>query len=155
VLVLPVHGGCQCGECRYHVDVQPFVAYACHCTACQRLTASAFLLCMQVAAERVTVTAGAPEQHLRVAESGNHLVTSFCAACGSTLFAQNSARPRVRTVHVGTLDRPGDVAISAHIWVKRKLPWVLLPESHRVFEGPGDWSEDYAGDPGRYGPGRG
>jgi hypothetical protein len=150
VLALPVHGGCQCGACRYRVDAKPFVAYACHCVECQRLTASAFLLCMQVAAERVTVTAGAPAQHSRVADSGNTLVTWFCPDCGSTLFARNSARPRVRTVHVGSLDRPRDVEIGAHIWVASKLPWVVLPESHRVFEGPGDWTEDYAREPSRY-----
>jgi hypothetical protein len=150
MLVLPAQGSCQCGACRYRVDAQPYVAYACHCTACQRLTSSAFLLCMQVAAESVAVTAGSPSTCLRVADSGNRLVTWFCPACGSSLFAENSSRPRVRTVHAGTLERPGEVAISAHIWVSHKLPWVVLPESHRVFDGPGDWTPDYARDPLRY-----
>ncbi len=88
----------------------------------------------------------------RVADSGNVLQTWFCAECGSTLFARNSSRPLVRTVHVGTLECAEEVEIAAHIWVKRKLPWVSIPETHRSFEGAGDWSEEYANDPSRYGP---
>jgi hypothetical protein len=51
---------------------------------------------------------------------------------------------------VGTLDDPGAVNVDAHIWAKRKLPWIVLPADHRVFEGPGDWTQDYAVDPDRY-----
>ena len=46
----------------------------------------------------------------------------------------------------------GDVAVDAHIWVKRKLPWVQLPAGHRIFEEAGDWTPDYVHDPGRYRP---
>ena len=151
MLDLPMSGGCQCGACRYTIDTEPFVAYTCHCRACQKLTASAFLTCMQVAAERVEVHTGLPQTHLRIADSGNELTTHFCGSCGSTLFIENSARPRVRTVHVGTLDDPPQIEVTAHIWTKRKLPWVELPKGHRVFDGPGDWRADYVSDPSRYG----
>ncbi len=74
----------------------------------------------------------------------------FCSACSSTLFCQNSARPRIRTVFIGTLDHPTNVEVSAHIWLKRKLPWVTLPVAHRQFEASADWTADYAGDLARY-----
>lgn len=143
-------GQCQCGTCRYTVDAKPFVAYTCHCTECQKLSASAFTSLMQVPAESVTVTSGSPTNKDRTTETGNVLKTWFCARCGSVLFAENSARPRVRSVHIGTLDDVQNIAVNAHIWVKRKLPWVNLPEGHRIFDEAGDWTEDYANDPTRY-----
>lgn len=80
------------------------------------------------------------------------LTTWFCPDCGSALFSQNSARPRIRTVYVGTLAHPESVIVDAHIWLDRKLPWVTLPDTHRKFARAGDWRADYARDPERYRP---
>ena len=38
----PFSGGCLCGAIRYTCTAEPYVSYACHCTACQKRTASAF-----------------------------------------------------------------------------------------------------------------
>lgn len=152
MMSLPVSGQCQCGQVSYALSEQPYVAYTCHCKACRQLTSSAFNLCAQVPAEALMITAGSPQQRVRIAESGNELSTSFCADCGSALFAQNSARPQVKTIFAGTLDQDTGLAVSAHIWVSRKLPWVQLPVGHRVFDKHGDWTQDYAADPTRYRP---
>lgn len=152
VLNIPATGRCQCGACEYRLEAPPFVSYTCHCRACQALSASAFNTCIQVPAEAVTATLGAPLERQRTADSGNVLTTWFCGRCGSALFAQNSARPRIRTIYVGTLDERQDVEVNAHIWTEAKLPWVILPEAHREFRRGGDWREDYAGELDRYLP---
>lgn len=152
MMTLPGFGSCQCGSCSYMVTTQPYVAYTCHCRECQRLTASAFATCIQVPAEAIIVRSGNPQGRERVTDSGNTLSTWFCPICGSALFSQNSARPRIRTVYVGTLDNPHEVTVSAHIWTKRKLPWVPLPASHRRYEAAGNWTQDYANDIKRYRP---
>ncbi len=151
-LKIPAIGRCQCGACSYTVNAEPFVAYTCHCLECQKLTSSAFASCAQLPSESVEVTSGNPATRKRVADSGNTLETWFCRSCGSALFSQNSARPRIRTVYLGTLEHSEDVRVNAHIWVKRKLPWVTLPNDHRIFDEAGDWSQDYAHDPTRYIP---
>jgi len=107
---------------------------------------------MHVPIESFELTSGSPISHRRVADSGNVLETWFCPACGSTLFADNSSRPLVRTVHIGTLDYPEHVDVRAHIWVKRKVPWIELPKAHRIFDEAGDWTEDYGDDLSRYKP---
>jgi hypothetical protein len=145
-------GQCQCGDLRYQVSAQPFVAYTCHCRKCQRISASAFNTCAQVPAEAVEITAGTATTRTRATLTGNELTMWFCAACSSTIFCQNSARPRIRTLFVGTLDNPTAVAVSAHIWLKHKLPWVELPAVHRHFDEAADWTEDYTADPTRYAP---
>ena len=37
-------GGCRCGKVRFEVTGSPMLTMACHCTGCQRMTASAFSL---------------------------------------------------------------------------------------------------------------
>lgn len=152
MISLPATGRCQCGQVQYTLNKQPYVAYTCHCKACRQLTSSAFNLCAQVPAEALDLLVGSPRQRVRVAESGNELKSSFCADCGSALFAQNSARPRIKTVFAGTLDQDVGLDVSAHIWISQKLPWVQLPAEHRVFEENGDWTPEYAADPTRYRP---
>jgi hypothetical protein len=125
---LPAAGGCRCGKCRYHFDATPFVSYTCHCRE----------------------SSGKLSIDQRTADSGNLLRTNFCQLCSSTLFAENSARPRVCTIHVGSLDHPEEVEVSAHIWIKQKLPWVALPLHHRIFQSSGNWRSDYARDLSRY-----
>jgi hypothetical protein len=39
---LPLAGGCRCGAIRYEITDEPAVMFACHCTACQRFTGTAF-----------------------------------------------------------------------------------------------------------------
>ena len=51
MMKLPQTGGCLCGALRYEITAPPLVAYTCHCTACQRLTGSAFSSAVVVAAE--------------------------------------------------------------------------------------------------------
>lgn len=152
MLSLPASGQCQCGHLTYDLTAQPFVEYTCHCRECQRLSSSAFNTCIQVPAESVSIISGSATTRGRNTDTGNCLTMWFCSSCGSTLYCENSARPTIRTIFVGTLDHPEQVEVDAHIWLKRKLPWVVIPAGHRAFEGAGDWTSDYARDLKRYQP---
>ncbi|MEE4379646.1 MAG: GFA family protein [Candidatus Competibacteraceae bacterium] len=149
MIEIPFEGGCRCQTIRYQCSAAPFVAYTCHCLECQKITSSAFATCIHVPVESFTVITGSPSANERISDAGNRLTTSFCGSCGSALVVDNSARPRMRTVMVGTLDRAQDIEVSAHIWTSRRLPWVMLPADHRIFEKGGDWRPDYAHDPTR------
>ena len=139
MLEAPFEGGCGCGAIRYACDAEPLVSYTCHCLECQRLSSSAFTTCIQVPAAALSFTRGAAVTRERVADSGNRITTGFCGACGSALYSANEARPTRRTLYVGTLDRAEAVEVNAHIFTKRRLPWVVLPPGHHVFEEAGDW----------------
>ena len=95
------------------------------------------------------MTEGSVFSRKREADCGNHLDMAFCTTCSSALYSSNSARPRLRTIYAGTLDRAADVEVNAHIWTKSRLPWVQLPAGHRVFSEAGDWRPDYVDDPSR------
>ena len=148
----PYSGGCACGAVRYECTAEPFVSYACHCTDCQKRTGSAFGISVQVPAEAVRVTQGAPKSRIRVADSGNEFTSYFCGDCGSTLFSTSKARPRIRTITGGTLDDSSWVPMQANIWTRSALPWVLMAEDADSYPKGPDWSKYYAADLSRLEP---
>src|SRR5262249_12503394 len=58
---LPWEGGCMCGRIRFRITAAPLLTMACHCTGCQKLSASAFSLSIAVPSEGFTLTQGEPE----------------------------------------------------------------------------------------------
>jgi hypothetical protein len=67
---LPQTGGCQCGKVRYAITEEPQSVYTCHCTACQRLTSSAFSMGLVVAETAFRLSGVEPKPLQRVADSG-------------------------------------------------------------------------------------
>jgi hypothetical protein len=51
----------------------------------------------------------------------------MCGVCHTRIYNTNSARPGMVVVRAGTLDRSDELDVVAHIWVKRKQPWLSLP----------------------------
>ena len=51
----PVEGACMCGQVKLRVSAPPIMTAACHCTGCQKLSASAFSLTAMIPAEGVEV----------------------------------------------------------------------------------------------------
>jgi hypothetical protein len=53
-------GKCRCGQVQFEVSSEPLMTMACHCTGCQRMTASAFSLSTLHPRSGFTVTRGEP-----------------------------------------------------------------------------------------------
>ena len=58
--VLPVKGSCRCGRVQFSVNAVPLITMACHCTGCQKMTASAFSLSTLYFAKDFSVEVGEP-----------------------------------------------------------------------------------------------
>ena len=54
---VPLAGGCRCGEVRFRIAAPPVITMACHCTGCQRMSASAFSLSAVIPSAAFLVTA--------------------------------------------------------------------------------------------------
>lgn len=82
---LPLTGACRCGRVKIEVTAAPVMTAACHCTGCQRMSASAFSL-----------TALIPKGAFRVTEGetvigglhGADLNHNFCPHCKSWMFTR-------------------------------------------------------------------
>jgi len=128
------HGGCQCGAVRFTVAGEPLALYICHCRECRKQSASAFGMSLQMPRASLTLTAGEPRFWTRDADSGGRVACAFCPDCGSRLWHQGNADAGTVTIKAGALDAPVDAAAAIHIWVKRKLPGIVIPDGAPCFD---------------------
>lgn len=122
-------GGCQCGAVRYESSGEPQALYVCHCAECRKQSASAFGMSLLVPRSGFRVAKGEPKYWTRLANSGRRVDCAFCPDCGSRLWHEREGIADTITLKAGSLDDPVDMAEAIHIWVSRKLPGVVIPDS--------------------------
>ena len=123
-----LQGGCRCGAVRYTVALETLPrTYACHCRDCQTWSGSAFSQQAFLPDAALSVTGPVTVFEL-TNPSGRISTQRMCGICHTRIYNSNSARPGVVVVRAGTLDRSDELDVVAHIWVKRKQPWLQLPE---------------------------
>jgi hypothetical protein len=130
----PLTGGCQCGGVRYEVSGVPVELYVCHCRECRKQSASAFGISVICRREDFRLTSGKVRSWSRPADSGNKVRCLFCPDCGSRLWHEDeSGTETTLSVKGGSFDEPIDLAPAFHIWTKRKLPGVVIPQGAKQF----------------------
>ena len=126
-------GGCQCGALRYESAGEPIALYVCHCRECQKQSASAFGMSLQVPRAGLRVTRGTPKFWTRPTDSGRRLRCVFCAHCGSRVWHEREGAAETLTIKAGSLDEPVDFSTAIHIWTSRKLPGMAIPADAQQF----------------------
>ncbi len=125
-------GGCACGAVRYECSGPPIAMLNCHCRDCQRAGGAACSPTVVVPRSALRLIAGEPRTYKRSGESGSVASRSFCAECGSPLYAFSSARPEFVGVRAASLDDPAWFRPSADVWTASAQPWdVMDPELAR------------------------
>jgi hypothetical protein len=71
----------------------------------------------------VRLTKGEPALFAKIAESGNTATRSFCAACGTPLFASSSGGAERIGVKASSLDDPSWYEPEANVWLESAQPW--------------------------------
>ena len=127
-------GGCSCGEVRYRLTSRPMFVHCCHCLDCQRQTGSAFVLNAIIETDRIDVLKGTPEPVRMRTDSGRPHDIYRCPKCQIAVWSDYGARPYVRFVRIGTLDKPSEIQPDVHIFTRSKQPWVGLPANARAYD---------------------
>lgn len=140
---LPLLGGCQCGAARYKITARPRTLYACHCTACQRQSGSAFSMSMAVDRAAFIVNDEALGKWARSVDT-RQVTGRFCCMCGTRLFHEPSRNPLIVNVKPGTLDDTTWLRPIAHLWTAHALSFVAPAPGSLVFPGPPDSHEALA-----------
>lgn len=123
---LPWEGGCRCGSTRIRVTKAPLLAAACHCTGCQRMSASAYSLTLTVPADGFKVTAG--ETVLGgLRQEAQH---NMCASCGTWMFTRVPGMDWFVNVRATMLDEHAWFVPYAEFWTSEKLPWAETGAKH-------------------------
>ena len=127
-------GGCPCGDLRYELTRQPMFTHCCHCTHCQKLTGSAFVLNTIIENDGIRILSGSLNVTDGPSESGRPHDIYRCAKCQTAVWSDYGRRPNYRFVRVGTLDEPSSIKPDAHIFVRSKLDWVVIPKGQKAFD---------------------
>ncbi len=123
-------GECRCGQVRFRVSGAPLMTMACHCTGCQRMTASAFSLSALYSSQSFEVVQGEP------VIGGLHGPTRhfFCPSCMSWLFTRPEGLDDLVNVRSTMLENANGLAPFMETCTREALPWAKTPALHS-FEG--------------------
>ena len=123
---LPWDGGCRCGQVRLRVTAPPLLTMACHCTGCQKMSASAFSLSVAIPAEGFAVTRGEPVIGGLHGAQRHH----FCPRCKSWLYTRTEGFDWFVNLRPTTLDDPAWFEPFIETFTAEKLPWASTPARH-------------------------
>jgi hypothetical protein len=132
-------GGCLCREIRYETMAEPERVTICHCTFCQRLTGSAYLVEPIFRRQDVTFRGAPPSRYEHRSESSGKRVTiNFCGCCGTTVCLDLERFPDIFGLCGGTFDDPNwferDKDNCRHIFIRSAQRGVVLPAGVNLFE---------------------
>ncbi len=129
---LSLEGTCRCGQTRFRVTRAPLLTMACHCTGCQRMTASAYSLSAAIPTEGFAVTQGEPVL------GGLHGATRHygCGHCLSWLFTRPQGLDFFVNVRPTMLEDARWSKPFIETWTREKLPWVTTSAVHSYAEFP-------------------
>ena len=123
---LPMHGGCRCEQIRFSINEEPILTMACHCTGCQRMTASAFSLSVLMPSKGFAITQGEPV----IGGLHGELRHYFCSYCMSWMFTRPPGMDDFVNVRATMLDDPSWFAPFIETFTSEKLPWATTPAVH-------------------------
>ena len=123
---MPREGGCRCGQVRLKIGSPPLLTMACHCTGCQRMTASAFSLSAAIPTEWFSVTRGEPVIAGLRGPSRHY----FCPHCMTWMFTRPEGIDWFVNLRPTMLDDPGWFKPFIETWTNEKLPWATTPAVH-------------------------
>ncbi|MDP3593207.1 GFA family protein [Phenylobacterium sp.] len=128
---LPWMGGCRCGQVRVKVSAPPLMTMACHCTGCQKMSASAYSLSAAIPSEGFEITQGEP------VIGGLHGASRhyFCPHCMSWMFTRPEGVDFFVNLRPTMLDDTSWFTPFIETFTSEKLPWAATgaPHSYETF----------------------
>jgi hypothetical protein len=123
---LPLEGGCRCGQLRFRITAPPLVTMACHCTGCQRMTASAFSVSALIPGGGFEVTQGEPV----IGGLHGDAQHFFCGWCMSWMFTRAKELGELVNVRATLMDDTSWTAPFIETATDEKLPWASTAARH-------------------------
>lgn len=123
---LPWHAHCRCGQTALTLSAPPLITMACHCTGCQRMSASAYSLSIAFPAAGFAVTRGDPVIGGLHGDSRHY----HCAHCKSWLFTRPHGMDDMVNVRATMLDDRRWYAPFVETWTSEGFPWARTGAPH-------------------------
>jgi hypothetical protein len=135
---LVLEGGCLCGDIRYKTTAAPVRITICHCTFCQKITGSAFLVEPIFKKQDVVFAGRSPRVYVHRSDTSQKRVrVNFCGKCGTPLYLDLERFPDIFGIFGGSFDAPKWLDLSQgncrHIFTRSAQEGVVLPAGARIF----------------------
>ena len=114
-------GGCLCGAVRYRISGEPVWAGNCHCSLCRRSSGAPYMSWLAVPTTTFSLTQG----EVVLYGSSDRAERGRCPACGTQLLFKPKARPESTGVTISSLDQPGAVRPTEHIFWDDRIPGLI------------------------------
>ena len=122
---MKVDGACHCGNIKFEAEVDPDHVSVCHCTDCQTLSGSAYRSVARIADSDFKLLSGEMKTYVKIAESGNERIQTFCPECGSPIYSTSPGdSPKLLGLRVGVLRQRSELKPVRQIWHRSAQPWV-------------------------------
>ena len=130
-------GRCACGAVTLAISAKPLAVRECWCWHCQQLCGGSPVHNAMFPTEAIATT-GELRRNTYIADSGTEIAWEFCPTCGTPLLAYSPvARPHLRSVRLGAIDRPNDLKPEVLIWTSEAPAWAVFdPALPQFREGP-------------------
>lgn len=122
---LPWTGHCRCERVMLRISAAPIMSSACHCTGCQRMTASAFSLTVMIPTSGFEVKGDVVVGGLHGASK--HM---FCSHCLTWMFTRPEGVDAFVNVRPTMLDERRWFEPFIETYTREKLPWASTPARH-------------------------
>ncbi len=124
-------GRCTCGAVKFKLNAKPMMVHACHCSQCQRVTGSAFVMNAMIEKSQLELISGTPESsHFE----GTTHTAFYCGDCGTYVWSQYGGLDSCWFVRVGVLDDRDSLPPDVHVYTSTKQPWMVIPDGVPQFE---------------------
>lgn len=132
---MKVDGNCHCGNISFEAKIDPEQVTVCHCTDCQTLSGSAYRVVALIPDNDFTLLNGEVKSYVKIAESGNERLQTFCPNCGTPIYSTSPGDgPKLLGLRVGSLRQRDQLKPVKQIWCRSAQNWVQNLDNLQVVE---------------------
>lgn len=128
-------GSCLCGAVTFEITLPVLFVGHCHCSMCRKAHGAGYVTWIAAAEDGFKVTKG--EDKIGYFRSSEHLVRSFCAVCGSSMFCNDETHDNIIDVTLANMDGSVGQEPDTHIFFDHGADWVKINDDLRKLGGDG------------------
>ena len=122
---MKIDGACHCGRITFEAEVDPDKTSVCHCTDCQTLSGAPYRASVAAAPSAFRVLTGELASYVKVADSGNRRVQTFCSRCGSPIYSTAEGDPTAMlNIRLGVVRQRDELTPKRQIWTRSRQRWI-------------------------------
>ncbi len=120
---MKIDGACHCGAIAYEAEIDPEKVGICHCTDCQTLSGSPYRVTLPTPTQNFRLLRGELRTYIKTADSGTQRAQTFCANCGTPIYAAAPQNPPTISLRWGAIRQRVQLPPKRMIWCGSAAPF--------------------------------